>query len=205
MNSPNPRFVILAAIDASPTADLVMARAAAIARSTPGTELHVLHVPDRFTHAPITARTFDLDEGRRVLDEALARLQSASGMRAYGHMMERDPTHAILQLASSLDADVVVVGAQDHRGLERWFLGSVAQKVAQRAPCAVLVARKKEHDAVHAPEVEPPCPECLVVQRESHGARLWCPRHAEHHPHGHLHYQLPEGFGAGSSLIGKGD
>jgi nucleotide-binding universal stress UspA family protein len=200
-----PTFVILAAVDASPTADLVIARAAAIARATPGVELHLLHVPVRFTHATITPRTFDLDEGRRVLDAALAQLQTAAGLRVVGHLIEREPTHAILQLASSLDADLVVVGAHDHRGPERWFLGSVAQKVAQRAPCAVLVARPKAHDAVQAPEIEPPCPQCVQVQRASQGTRLWCARHAEHHPHGHVHYELPQGFGAGSSLVRGGD
>jgi nucleotide-binding universal stress UspA family protein len=205
MNTPAPRFVLLAAIDDSPAAELVLAQAAKTAGATPGTEIHLLHIPERFTPAPITSRTFDLDAGRRYLDAKAKQLRATVRAPVIAHLVEREAAHAILQIATSIDADLVIVGPHDKRGPERWLLGSVAQKVAQRAPCAVLVARTKPLDSVPAPEIEPPCPECLHVQRESHGRRLWCARHSEHHPHAHLHYEVPEGFGAGSSLIGGGE
>lgn len=197
----NARFVLLAAVDDSPAADLVLQHVARMAHAAPGAEIHVLHVPVRFTHAPITKHTFDLDAGRHYLEAALSNLQSATSVRAIGHLVEREPVHAILQVATSIDADMIIVGSHDHHGPARWILGSVAHKVAERAPCAVLVARPKVSDAVSGPEIEPPCPQCLEAQRASKGKQLWCARHSEHHPHGHLHYEMPEGYGAGSNLI----
>src|SRR5579872_7174225 len=132
MNTLAPRFVLLAAIDDSPAADLVLAQAARMARATPGAEIHVLHVPDRFTHAPVTPRTFDLEEGRRFVDAKARRLQSDAGVRVIGHLLERDPVRAILQCAASIDADLVIVGPH-HDRLSRALLGSVADKVANRA------------------------------------------------------------------------
>jgi nucleotide-binding universal stress UspA family protein len=196
-----PRYVILAAIDESTSADLVLAQTAQIARSTVGPELHVLHVPDRFTQADVTTTTFDLDHSRRYLDDQARSLRDMSRAPVIGHILEHEPATAILQLAASLDADLVVVGTSDKRGPERWLLGSVAQKVMHRASCAVLVVRPKDHVNYHAPEIEPPCADCVRVQEASKGAKLWCSRHAQHHPRAHLHYELPEGFGAGSSLV----
>jgi hypothetical protein len=96
---------------------------------------------------------------------------------------------------------VIVVGSHDLGVPVRWLLGSVAQKIAQRASCPVLVTRVKDHFTGKAPEIDPPCGDCLATQRESHGSKMWCARHSEKHPHAHLHYEMPQGFGAGSSLI----
>lgn len=38
-------------------------------------------------------------------------------------------------------ADLIVLGSHSHSALVRFFLGSVAEQVAQRAPCPVLVVR----------------------------------------------------------------
>jgi nucleotide-binding universal stress UspA family protein len=52
-----------------------------------------------------------------------------------------DAGDAIAQLASDIEADLVVVGTHGHRGLERLLLGSVAENVVRLAPCPVLVVR----------------------------------------------------------------
>jgi nucleotide-binding universal stress UspA family protein len=195
------RFVILAAIDESPAADLVIARTATFARNVPGAEIHLLHVPDRFTHAPVTATTFDLDHASRYIEGRVREAHGASSVPVVGHLFESEPASAVVQLAASLDADLVVVGTNDAPAVERWVLGSVAQKVMQHAACPVLVVRAKDHVRSHAPEIEPPCPDCIALQTASRGAKLWCARHGEHHPRAHLHYEIAEGFGAGSSLI----
>jgi nucleotide-binding universal stress UspA family protein len=39
--------------------------------------------------------------------------------------------------------DLVVLGTHGRTGLSHWFMGSVAEKVARFAPCAVLIARPK--------------------------------------------------------------
>jgi nucleotide-binding universal stress UspA family protein len=41
----------------------------------------------------------------------------------------------------SSDCDYLVLGTHGRTGLERLVMGSVAQKVMERAPCAVILAR----------------------------------------------------------------
>ncbi len=198
---PSPRYVVLAAIDESPIVAKVLAQAAAIAAGTAGAELHILHAALRAAEADVTNVPFDLERHRRYLDERARDTQRLAGVPVVGHLVEEEPADAILQIAAGIDADLVVVGTSDKRGPALWLLGSVAQKVAHRAACPVLVVRPKEHHVRRSPEIEPPCPDCLREQRASHGATLWCARHAQHHPRMHLHYEAVQGFGAGSSLL----
>ncbi len=204
MNTTQPgpsRYVVLAAIEESPIATRVLSHVASLVRGMRGAEVHLLHIPDRFTNADVTTMSFDLEHARSYIDDCVRTLHATSGVTAVGHLLESEPASATLQLAASLDADLIVVGTKDRHGPERWLLGSVAQKVMQRAACPVLVVRSKDHVAASAPEIEPPCPDCLHEQRSSGGAELWCGRHREHHPRMRLHYESPPGFGAGSSLI----
>ncbi len=204
MSTPNalaPHFVVLAAIDESPAAELVIRQAAAYARSVPGAELHLLHIPDRFTNADVTTTSFDLGHGAEYIEESVRRACAESGVTTVGHLLDREPGRAIVDLAAVLDADLVVVGTRDRHGPARWILGSVAQSVMKNASCPVLVVRPKAHANDPVPAIEPPCTDCIREQRASNGKTLWCARHSAHHPRAHVHYEVAEGFGAGSSLI----
>jgi nucleotide-binding universal stress UspA family protein len=204
MNHLPVRYVILAAIDDSPMADAVLTQAAALTRAMPGAELHVLHAVTRAANADVTNVPFvtEFERHRVFIDRCAHDVAKRTSARVVAHLLEHDPSSAILQIAASVDADIVVVGTADKGALERVLVGSVAQQVMRKAPCPVLVVRPKDHAGAHAPEIEPPCPACLREQAASHGATLWCARHAAHHPRLHLHYEMPPGFGAGSSLIG---
>lgn len=50
---------------------------------------------------------------------------------------------AIAARAKEWDADLVVVGTHGARALERLLIGSVAEAVAERSPCSVLVVRAR--------------------------------------------------------------
>lgn len=52
-----------------------------------------------------------------------------------------DPGNGLCELAAQLHADLVVVGTHSRRGIARIALGSVAEHVANHAPCSVLVVR----------------------------------------------------------------
>jgi len=56
-----------------------------------------------------------------------------------------DVVDTILDTATRLDADLLVMGTHGRTGLERFVLGSVAEQVLRRAPCPVTVVR------AHAP------------------------------------------------------
>lgn len=194
MSTPT-RTVILTAVDANRSAADVVAAAARIA-SLPGAELHVVHVIE----APVTNRlTGQLEEARDLVERAIADLPAE--MRVAVHLAVGEPAAQILQVAANVQADMIVIGTREMNSLERFLLGSVVEPVTRRAQCPVYVVRKKDYHTRDLPEVEPPCPECLATQRSTRGQKLWCARHAQRHVHGNVHYELPEGFGAGSALI----
>jgi nucleotide-binding universal stress UspA family protein len=84
-----------------------------------------------------------MDEMRRI---AMETLRALGGPDAGIHVAEGSPKRAIVSMAESLQADLVVVGTHGRTGLARMALGSVAEAVVRSAPCSVLVVRP---DAPH--------------------------------------------------------
>lgn len=67
------------------------------------------------------------------------------------------PAERIVALASALDADLIVIGTHNRRGLDRMLLGSVAEAVVKRAPCGVFVLRPRDFlDGEKVPQIQPP-------------------------------------------------
>jgi nucleotide-binding universal stress UspA family protein len=52
-----------------------------------------------------------------------------------------DPPLAILESAKQQDVQMIVVGARGLKGIKRFLLGSVSQKVLEHALCSVLIVR----------------------------------------------------------------
>lgn len=193
------RTVILAAIDRSPASDACMYTATSLAQGIAGAELHFLHVIEA---SPQTTSPLNLlEEGRNAIDAVAAKAAERFKGRIAAHLAVGDASREILQLASDLEADLIVVGSHGKKTLERMLVGSVSQSVVKKARCAVLVARPKEYATEPVPEIAPPCPKCLETQRASGGDKLWCEQHAGRHAHGRLHYETPPSYGVGSMLI----
>lgn len=55
-----------------------------------------------------------------------------------------DARDVILETADALDADLIVMGTHGRRGISRIVVGSVAEDVARRAACPVLLVRTKK-------------------------------------------------------------
>jgi nucleotide-binding universal stress UspA family protein len=205
--SPKPlRSVILVGIDMSHDAEHVIASAIEVARTMPGAELHIVHAVDPRTAIRAEAsgvQPYELIVAAhsKFLDERARLARESAGATVVGHLIEDGAQRAILQTAASIDADMIVVGTHGRRGLARWTMGSIAEVVVRKATCPVLVVREKQNQTPQLEEIEPPCPDCVEMQRATGGKTLWCARHGQHHPRAHLHYANPEGFGAGSSLI----
>jgi len=67
------------------------------------------------------------------------------------------PAERIVALATSVDADMIVIGTHGRRGLERILDGSVAEEVVRRAPCGVLVIKPRDFlNGEKLPDVQPP-------------------------------------------------
>ncbi len=112
------------------------------------TLLHVYHLPVEYTaYGTIpTAIPFHADVVA-VAEEKLA--EAAGDLAGEGLTIEciaREgyPPEVIVDTASELGADLVVMGTHGRTGLRHFLLGSNAERVIQRAPCPVLTVRQPE-------------------------------------------------------------
>ena len=51
------------------------------------------------------------------------------------------PSHSIHDQALSINPDLIIMGAQSHRGLGRFLQGSVSHSVIHHASCSTLLVR----------------------------------------------------------------
>jgi nucleotide-binding universal stress UspA family protein len=195
-------YRIVVGYDFSSLADLALVKAFELASREPVGEVHVLNVliPMLDLTEVATAGAMQVDLGPNVSDtyaalesrvgQAMSKWQTETGRsfsRLTVHVRTEIATSEVAQLASDLDAELVVVGTHGRRGIRRLLLGSVAEAVVRQAPCPVLVVRPK---APHpeTPKIEPPCPKCVEARKSSGGAVLWCEQHSQHHGQRHTYH-----------------
>jgi nucleotide-binding universal stress UspA family protein len=77
---------------------------------------------------------------RKQLDRLVARARAAK-VRARGMLLEGVAHDQIVRAARREQADMMVMGTHGRTGIARFFLGSVAARVAAMAPCPVLTVR----------------------------------------------------------------
>lgn len=56
------------------------------------------------------------------------------------------PFHEIVELAKTLEIDLIIIATHGHTGLKHCLLGSTAERVVRHAPCPVLVVREHERE-----------------------------------------------------------
>jgi nucleotide-binding universal stress UspA family protein len=79
------------------------------------------------------------DNTRALLDEAHQLLEARPGLVVETREAAGDPAVVLVDVARELGAEIVIVGRQGSDFVARTLLGSVAERVVQRAPCDVLV------------------------------------------------------------------
>ena len=139
---------ILFASDLSKASAKAFAAAQVLAK-TSRASLTILHVLTPLT--PVTpGRAVELErlnrdmqlEGQRQL-ATLTSQAKAAGVRAASLMTEGEPARQIVRVARAKRADLIVVGTHGRTGLDKFLLGSVAQRVVTTAPCPVMTVRNK--------------------------------------------------------------
>lgn len=60
------------------------------------------------------------------------------------HVTEGKPGQDIVELATKLDSELLVMGTHARHGLRRWIVGSVCEWVLHHCPCPVLICRGPE-------------------------------------------------------------
>ena len=138
---------ILVPIDFSENAASVLDWAAHLAKEH-GSRillLHVYHLPVEFQQ--LEGAYLPPDFWSTVKNEAEQQLgRFAEDLRGRGLEVEalvREgyPATVIVEEAESLEADLVVIGTHGLSGLKHMLLGSIAERVVQKAPCPVLTVK----------------------------------------------------------------
>ena len=93
--------------------------------------------PETMAYAPTTAEVKERAE--EVLQRAASQLRQA-GVKTETYACPGSAPEAIIHVAESQRADVIVVGSRGMTGARR-LLGSVPNNIAHHAPCSVLIAQ----------------------------------------------------------------
>lgn len=140
---------IMVPVDGSPTAQKAVGRAAALAQAF-GSRVTAVYVIDPY---PFTGLGSDFAYGQAEYlgaanaeaaeaTEAARATLAAAGVAVETRVVE---SHAIwrgiLETASTLGVDLIVMGSHGRRGLEKLVLGSVAQRVLSHAALPVFIER----------------------------------------------------------------
>jgi nucleotide-binding universal stress UspA family protein len=140
---------VLHPTDFSKASSSAFARSLAEARANRG-ELVLLHVlapvipvagegyvsPSVYEQMSQSARAW----ARKQMDRLLAKARAAR-VRARGLVLEGVTHEQIVRAAKRQRAGIIVMGTHGRTGVARFFLGSVAARVAATAPCPVLTVR----------------------------------------------------------------
>lgn len=142
---------VLHPTDFSRASSAAFTRAVAEAR-TNRSELVLVHVlapvipvagegyvsPSVYEQMAVSARAWAQKQMDRLLTKA-----KAARVRARGLVLEGVAHEQIVRAARRQRAGVIVMGTHGRTGVARFFLGSVAARVAAIAPCPVLTVRAR--------------------------------------------------------------
>lgn len=159
------RYRIVAALDQSEYAEIVLEHALDQAARHQQPELHfVTVVSDEHALAKAKQKLTDL-----VLGDLDTFRDHHFDWRARLHVRVGKPAEEIVALAEDVLADLIVVGR---------FGGSTARKVLDHADCPMLAINLAERQV----DTEPQCPECVQIRAESDGETWFCAKHAGDRP-----------------------
>jgi universal stress protein A len=132
-------------LDFSEHADNALDNAMALAQASDA-QLLLMHVRDEASLNPFYFSGQETIAARQTLNTYLQRVQEA-GVEGEIVIKHGVPWLEIVELAKTEKVDLIVIGTRGRTGLPQILLGSVAQRVVQLAPCPVLVARRRGHEA----------------------------------------------------------
>ena len=140
---------ILVPIDFSAHARAVLEWAAHLARAHGSALvlLHAYHLPVEFqqleaTYLPPEFWSSVRGEAQASLDRTADELRG-QGFEVEAVVKEGYPATVIEEEATRLGVDLIVIGTRGLSGLKHLLLGSIAERVVQRAPCPVLTVKQR--------------------------------------------------------------
>jgi len=140
---------ILLPTDGSPAAAAALDHALDLA-STYGARLHALYVVDVNAYATVeTGGDMVLQALEREGETAVDKVREAAadaGVEVTTTVETGNPYREILGYIEDEDVGLVVMGTHGRRGLERFLLGSVTERVVRSADVPVLTVRETEEE-----------------------------------------------------------
>ena len=146
---------VVVGTDGSETAAVAVRRAIELAGAM-NAELHVVHA-----HQLLNLSVASVDSQAGALSNEISKVNSGlrhesddiceravreaeqAGVSALAHSVAGDPTDALVTVAESVQAQVIVIGNRGMAGMKRFVLGSVPNKVSHHSPCDVLIVYSK--------------------------------------------------------------
>src|ERR1700678_783677 len=127
--------------DESPTAAEAVRQAIELVKLTGGK----LHIVSAYAHQQLATDDAEFakslnsaDIAQNLLDDLASRARLA-GVDVTTHGTHGSPARSICEIATEVDADLIIVGNKGMKGARR-VLGSIPNSVAHQAPCSVLIA-----------------------------------------------------------------
>jgi nucleotide-binding universal stress UspA family protein len=124
---------LLLATDGSPYSEAAWGEALALARAWSSQLLAVS-----------VAREEGEFPGAQELLERLQVEADQEGIPLTTSLLQGAPDQAIIQAAQAYGADLLILGSHGRTGLKRLLMGSVTEQVIGRAPCPVLVVKRRD-------------------------------------------------------------
>ena len=136
---------ILVPLDGSPLAEAVLPHAEALAKSERA-EIVILRVPvtpaaeyfARDPQASIQIRKDIENEAEKYVNEKVLQLKK-DHVKASGMTREGLAPDTILAVAEETHADIIAMSTHGRTGVQRWLMGSVADKIIHHAHIPVML------------------------------------------------------------------
>lgn len=148
---------ILVPTDFSEDSDLAFRMALSIA-VTYQARIFLLHVISNTIQQSLTDYSLDQSMLDRVLNESIVfsneklqevidKNQQSGNIKVIPDVRQGQPYEEILKEASERKIDLIVITSHGKTGLQKYFIGSVTEKVMKEAKCPVLLIRSQEKEA----------------------------------------------------------
>jgi len=138
---------ILVPTDGSPAAEAAVEQAVSLARQY-GATIHALYVVDSSAYSTLEAGAEVVidsleTEGERAVEE-IATAAEEAGVDVTTAVTTGTAYRGILSYADEHGVDLIVMGTHGRRGIDRYLLGSVTERVVRTADVPVLTVRQPD-------------------------------------------------------------
>lgn len=141
---------ILVPLDGSPLSEAVLPHAQALAKSE-GAEIILLRVPVNpvveFSFSdPAIAETVieEIEYETKKYIEALSAKLETAGLRVSFLIREGPVAETILAVAEAMQVDMIAMSTHGRSGIQRWVMGSVADRVIGHSEVPVMLIRPQK-------------------------------------------------------------